>query len=413
MYRLPLPCLVPLWSIAFACTGSYAADVKLLVSDDEAMTARVELIGKATQSLDIAWFELSDDDTGQYLSTRIAEAAQRGVVVRLILDAMFDHTSYEQRKYLQEHGVKIRWFHPMGTGAANLMRRMHDKYLSADNNRLILGSRNIADVYFGKSTTEPNFYDLDLEIRGSWVQSTERYFDELWGSAQLGSQRTYKKNAKLQTTSTRKFHPAESQLNLKNAESNFLEIDDDRLTYFHDHCGTKNQKTGIHQTLHRIIDSATESILLVTPYFYPSQELVSILYDAHRRGVDIQILTNSIASSNRPINQVALDSIMCQKLGQLSIREYTGDRTLHTKGLVVDGDVACITSYNFNHRSQYFDTELALTIENQTFSHTFAGHLTDLMAESRPREPLSSQTTLSDKRVRQFKLIVKIIPKHF
>ncbi|MDA8698281.1 hypothetical protein N9M41_07360, partial [Rhodopirellula sp.] len=84
-----------------------------------------------------------------------------------------------------------------------------------------------------------------------------------------------------------------------------------------------------------------------------------------------------------------------------------------TKGLMVDGDVACITSYNFNHRSQYFDTELALTIEHPGFSHTFAGHLTDLMAASRPREPLSSQTTLSNKRVRQFKLIVKIIPKHF
>ena len=59
------------------------------------------------------------------------------------------------------------------------------------------------------------------------------------------------------------------------------------------------------------------------------------------------------------------------RLNAIEILEYNGDRTLHAKGILVDGSRACVTSYNCNRRSQFMDTELALFVENEGLAGTF------------------------------------------
>lgn len=414
-------CLASILSLIGWCDLE-AAEVRILVDDHSALQARLELIQNASETLNIAWFELSDDQIGQLLTKTLAEASRRGVSVRLVIDAMHDHTSINQRDQLREHGVQIRWFHPIGTGAANLMCRMHDKYLSADGEVLIVGSRNIANSYFGLSDEKPNFNDIDVKLSGDFVAGTTGYFEALWVSSELGTHRRYKKTARLQKDSTRPLQwentisPKQVPESGPITEQRKYQISDQKLTFLHDENGRKSQANGIHRHLHAMIASARDSIVIVSPYFYPTTELITILTRAKNRGVQINILTNSIKSSNRPINQVALDSLMRRRLKQIPIKQYQGKRTLHAKGVIVDGKLACITSYNFNHRSQYFDTELALLVEDQTFARALQAEFEKYFQGSAPYTPINrlndNPPTLTEKRLRQFRWLARLIPRH-
>ncbi|MEC8475355.1 MAG: phospholipase D-like domain-containing protein, partial [Planctomycetota bacterium] len=278
------------------------ADLRILADDEIALATRIQVIRGAKAELNVAWFELKDDRVGQSLSQELCNAALRGVEVRLILDAMHDKMSTAQRHSLKQHGVNIKWYHPIGTGAANLMRRMHDKYLAADQHHLILGSRNIGDVYFGQSIKKKNFVDLDLHISGPFVAQTTEYFEALWNSSQLDCQRTYKRRAKLLPNSTTPFAPVSDIVPRDTPAPRPQMVDDSQLFFAHDDRGVKDPRTGIHRDIHDFLSEAEQSILIVSPYFHPTPELVGILYSSRRRGVSVKVLTNSLESTNRPIN---------------------------------------------------------------------------------------------------------------
>lgn len=407
VYLLALLHLSPLW----------ADEVTLLCDDQAALDSRVRIIQTSITSLDISWFELDDDKIGQHFTLAIADAAKRGVSVRLILDGMFDRTSTHQRELLKDSGVKIKWFHPTGTGATNLMERMHDKYICADQTHLIVGSRNISNVYFGVSKRETNFRDYDVMISGDFPRSTNQYFESLWTGDEVDSLRTYKPSAKLLHHSTRQFDAPLEQTKTDPTAPMQFEIPSDCISFVHDAEARKDANAGIHKDLYKLLNQATERIDIIAPYFFPSRECASVLKQAEQRGVEIRILTNSLETTNRPINHVALMTQMRHRLGTLPIYQYTGERTLHAKGLIIDEGTACITSYNFNRRSEFFDTELALIIRDKQFTSALADQFSIYFEQSKPlpilprREVgIGSEYTTDD--IRQLRWLARLIPNH-
>ena len=401
----------------FFISPTCANDVRLLCDDHLALDARVKLIKTCEKNLDIAWFEFDDDAIGQHLCLAVADAAKRGVSVRLVLDGMFDRSSTHQRELLKTSGVKIKWFHPTGTGATNLMQRMHDKYLAADQKQLIVGSRNISNVYFGRSEVEPNFVDYDILVSGEFVEFTKEYFDSLWDSEEVDSHRTHKPSAKLLHHSSRKID-APLDIGVPTAATpQRFDIATDKMSFLYDASATKDPANGIHNDLYKLIQQASEQIDIVAPYFFPSRDCVSVLKKAEQRGVRIRILTNSLESTNRPINHVALMTQMRHRLGTLPIYQYAGDRTLHAKGLVVDQKIACVTSYNFNRRSEFFDTELALTINDEAFAAALSEQFATYFARSSrlpvtPRRNLGTGTEYQPEEIRQLRWLARLIPNH-
>lgn len=394
-----------------------ANEVTLLCEDRSALDARLRIIRTCKTRLDISWFDLDDDKIGQHFTLAIADAAKRGVSVRLVLDGMFDHTSTHQRELLKESGVKIKWFHPTGTGATNLMERMHDKYICADHTHLIVGSRNISNVYFGYSEVEANFLDYDVMISGDFPQSIDQYFESLWTGAQVDWLRTYKPSAKLLHHSTRLFDAKLEDAYANPSTPIQLEIPSDCISFFHDAEAMKDANAGIHKDLYKLLNQATERIDIIAPYFFPSKDCVAVLKQAERRGVKITILTNSLDTTNRPINHIALMTQMRHRLGTLPIYQYTGDRTLHAKGLIIDQRIACVTSYNFNRRSEFRDTELALIIRDKKFTNALADQFSAYFEQSKPLPALprreigiGSKYTTDD--IRQLRWLARLIPNH-
>jgi HKD family nuclease len=163
-----------------------------------ALDARIQLIRRATDSLDIQYYLIENDRTGRLFMRSLRNAALRGVRVRLLVDDLYTAGADPMFRGLAAfENVEVRLFNPfccsretiVGKYVASLAdfgrlnHRMHNKLMVADGAFAIMGGRNIADEYFTRSTMS-NFVDMDVLIAGAVVPRLASLFDAYWNSAQ-------------------------------------------------------------------------------------------------------------------------------------------------------------------------------------------------------------------------------------
>ena len=123
---------------------------RLLPLGPYALEARLQLIGRASHSLDLQYYVLEDDATGRLLLRSLRDAAERGVRVRLLLDDLFTSRTDPMLRALADHPrIEVRLFNPFcclrGSTAGRfagslgdiyrLNHRMHNK--AADRRRAV------------------------------------------------------------------------------------------------------------------------------------------------------------------------------------------------------------------------------------------------------------------------------------
>lgn len=148
----------------------------------------------------------TDDAVGRTLMYELAQAADRGVVVRGIIDPALNYLPDKYFVYLQNHGVTLREFHPMGEkaldkaktlvtkGARRLNNRSHDKisvgkFKKSDGTFdyvMIEGSRNFVDSHFGLDRTglHPKIKITLKNINGENVEKTVLYTQDIYKQIQ-------------------------------------------------------------------------------------------------------------------------------------------------------------------------------------------------------------------------------------
>ena len=93
--------------------------VRLLPLGSYSLDARLQLIGRARHSIDLQYYVLDNDSTGRLLLSRLADAAARGVRVRLLVDDLYTtHSDSLLRAMDATHGVQVRLFNPSWRAAA-------------------------------------------------------------------------------------------------------------------------------------------------------------------------------------------------------------------------------------------------------------------------------------------------------
>jgi phosphatidylserine/phosphatidylglycerophosphate/cardiolipin synthase-like enzyme len=172
-------------------TGAY-----ILEKGEEALMGRAWLTQHAQRSIDIQYFIWSTDNIGILAAQMLLEAANRGVVVRVLVDDFLIDAQDQTLLLLSAHeNVHIRIYNPkysVGTSLLGMMsnaimdfrgtnQRMHDKTAIFDNVAGITGGRNMADEYFDFDP-EYNFRDRDILLLGPAVVDMTENFDEFWDS---------------------------------------------------------------------------------------------------------------------------------------------------------------------------------------------------------------------------------------
>lgn len=158
--------------------------MQILNSGIGALWARVDMIRRAQETLELEYFIFNTDASSRIIMRELIAAAKRNVKVRLLVDksaAVFVLNEYFAHA-LRRKNVEVRYYNAASIIQISTVQfRNHRKMISRDGVEAITGGRNIADEYFDLSKTF-NFLDRDVWVEGAIVKTMVDSFDKFWVS---------------------------------------------------------------------------------------------------------------------------------------------------------------------------------------------------------------------------------------
>ena len=386
----------------------------LLSDNTDAFVARFSLATMAEKTLDIQYYIIHNDASGQYLAYAILTAADRGVHVRILVDDINLSGRDSKLKMLSQHeNIEIRIFNPLANrdrfrnielviNLDSAGRRMHNKVFIIDNSSAIIGGRNIGDEYFD-DRKNINFVDLDLLTVGPIVNEISSSFNEYWNSPwatpieilskvvivkkQITTFRNALKDKWHRVKNTQHFEAIQRSdftHDLLNKKTPFIWAD---AKLFYD-CpdkliSTKTEKTNkFSPQVMPFFERAKNEILISTPYFVPGETGSDWFRNKQLHGINIKILTNSLSATDviavhagykkyrkelvkGNINIFELKS-SAHKLFSKTKRILSGasKTSLHAKYMAIDQRYVFIGSANIDPRSNTLNTEIGIMIDS-------------------------------------------------
>jgi len=387
----------------------------------DAFAARVLLVRAAERSLDVQYYIWHDDLTGRLFTNALLRAADRGVRVRILVDDVGTKTNDDNLLGLDSHpNVEIRLFNPVAsrtfrglgmlTDFTRVNRRMHNKVFVADNQRAVLGGRNIGDEYF-EAAGDVAFGDLDVLLLGPVVPEVSKAFDLFWNapmSVPIGAL-TGRPNSAVGLDALRAALAAfvEAQqdspyvTHARSQAAQALAAGTDGLFWGRAHLlvddpakvtrPPEDTEGHLLPQLARVGVQLRSELLIVSPYFVPGDAGVAALSAMVRKGVRVTVLTNSLAASDvgavhagyKRYREPLLEAgVRIYELKPDAIefgrskgknRKISGSRaSLHAKTFMLDRRAVFIGSLNLDPRSVQLNTEIGVVCESETMAGQMA-----------------------------------------
>jgi putative cardiolipin synthase len=272
-----------------------------------------------------------------------------------------------------------------------LTRRMHNKAWIADDNLAIVGGRNVGDAYF--DAAETNFRDLDVLLLGPAVQQTSQIFETFWDcqdAKPIGAL-----GPAAATTHANLFEgcDAETESKLLNGIGDhrsiaaFIAVSNDvnwveRVRVISDppeKVRGWRRRSWLMKELLPIMQSARICLEIVSPYFIPGKRGSAILSDLVRDGVDVAVLTNSLAATDvaavhgayanyrKRLLRNGIKLFELQPFSRQPAISVFGSKgaSLHTKAFSVDDKIGFVGSFNFDPRSVSLNSEMGVLFEDE------------------------------------------------
>jgi cardiolipin synthase len=298
----------------------------------EARHALLRLIEGAEHHIELCSYILANDEIGYELTKELSWCAERGVKVRVLLDAIGG--LLRSRTYireLQSKGVEVRWFMPLlhnpTRGRTNL--RNHRKMLIVDSRKLWSGGRNFASEYFIDTKKQAAWPDLSYVVEGPLAKQAQILFDKDWRSFR----------------------------GIDRAESTLIDpLEDEpgaRVQLVPS--GPDLADDTIYNLLLTAAYHAQNRIIAVTPYFVPDDALLSAWCLACRRGVQFTLLIPH--RSNHRLADLAREQAIRQLI-EAGASVFLYPSMVHAKAVVVDDQLALCGSANLDGRSLFLNFEL-------------------------------------------------------
>ena len=383
--------------------------LKLLSGNLQAFAIRAAASRNAGRSLDLQYYYWKEDLTGKLLANEVIKAADRGVRVRLLLDDTNAYGRDANYCAFDAHpNIEVRLFNPCRSRDGpfrrglemlfryySVVRRMHNKAWIVDGRLAVVGGRNIGDAYFGAGETS-NFRDMDLLVVGPAVRQAETVFDTFWNCSVVipikslaGSRRGNlpKLRHALQVSSSRDAAIPYLGRVLEEIDVRDLISGREKLHWTSsarvvsdppEKARGAKPEGWLVNAIVPVISSAQRELQIVSPYFIPGDDGSKILLDLAAKGVNVSVLTNSLAATDvaavhgayaRYRERLVQGGI---RLFELRPREARKDislfgssgASLHTKAFTVDARSGFVGSFNFDPRSASLNTEMGVLFDH-------------------------------------------------
>lgn len=280
---------------------------------------------KATQHIHVEFYIFEDDAIGRLVRDVLIEKARAGVEVRVIYDDVGCwHVPNRFFEQMRESGIEVRSFlkvrFPLFTNKVNY--RNHRKIVVVDGRVGFVGGMNLAERYI-RGVSWGVWRDTHLLLEGKAVHGLQTAFLLDW----------YFVDRTL-VTSARYFPKIEN-------------------------CGTSlaqivtSEPIGpwkeIMQGLVMAVSGAKKYIYIQTPYFLPTEAVMTALQSAALAGVDVRLMLPMRADSR--LTHLGSCSYLADVLDS-GVKVYFYEKGfLHSKLMVSDDELSAVGSANVDFRS--------------------------------------------------------------
>ncbi|AMT97375.1 MULTISPECIES: phospholipase D family protein [Psychrobacter] len=402
-----------------------------IVTGANAFASRSILTEMATRNIDAQYYIWHNDQSGQLLLKDLWRAAERGVIVRLLLDDFNNNAEFDQHllRFASHPNIAVRIINPLVhrklqtlnyvTGLPRINRRMHNKSMTFDKQITIIGGRNIGNEYLSNDQNS-QFADLDVLLIGKVVGDIDNSFASYWSSPlsfdietlvtpdndvpsgflealdKLGPEDKddNRSDVTVYKTAIEESTIDEDLLNkrvpFRWTDMQFLSDDVGKLSK------TVSSETNLVHQLRTLLGSPTKQLTIISSYFVPTKDGVNTLVKLAESGIDIKILTNSFDATDvtavhsgyiqwRPVllkagvriyelKSTASEEKRENKLWKARSQSST---SLHAKTFAVDDYQVFIGSYNVDPRSANINTEMGVIINDDQLAKQLHGALSD------------------------------------
>jgi cardiolipin synthase len=330
--------------------------VKILHNGESAYPSMISAIQSAKKTLYLTTYIFDTTPAGKHFISALAGAVQRGVDVRVIIDGFGELYSMTRAgTKLKKAGVRVaRFLAPqLIPPSLHINLRNHRKILIADGHTAYTGGINISDRHLAATHRKSRIVDIHFRLTGPIVMQLEQVFLEDW---------TFCTGEQTEPTPSL---PVQSGNVLCRAITD----------------GPNEDVNKLSTILIGAISSARERILIMTPYFLPSAEMISALKTAAIRGIDIQIVLPQ--KNNLPFVQWASNNMLFELIFWGVRIYFQPPPFVHSKLFLLDDHYTQIGSANLDPRSLRLNFELNVEIYDREVTTILATHMEDTIGRSK------------------------------
>ena len=313
--------------------GIYSADIKVMPNGNKGYKQMFDDMEKATKFILVEYYIFKPGEIFDQFKDILIRKSKEGVEVKIIVDD-FGRWAVPRSQFdeFEENGIEVRMFgkvHFPFIGSYNGYR-LHRKIVIVDGKTIHTGGINIANEYAGLNKKFGMWMDYQVKITGESVNSYSLIFVDDWN-----------------TVCGETLDPLKYLTNdHKGGSSNMVVIED----------SPENTTPIMQDSIINMISNAKKEIVITSPYFVPTPELLSSLRIAAMSGIKVKIFL-----PGKPDKKVVIIASrhFAKELMKYGVEVYEAtDLLIHSKIGVFDGKYAYVGTANLDVRTLYAQWEV-------------------------------------------------------
>ncbi len=322
---------------------SFNSETRVLTNGEETFSTLLEELQKAEHHIHMEYYIFRDDDIGTSIQQILIAKANEGVKVRFMYDAVGSiQLSKAFLREMKQAGIEV-----VAYGGAKILffssrvnYRNHRKIVVIDGTTGFIGGLNVGDEYLSRNKAYGFWRDTHMIVKGEAVRTLQIIFLQDW----------------LHMTDQKILEPEYLSPDMEHRGDGAIQIIAS---------GPDNERRALKNIFFAMITSARKSVWIATPYFIPDQDILTALRTAALSGLDVRLLFP--AKPDKWLPFLASHSYFPSLL-EVGAKIYEYERGfLHSKLLIIDGEMATIGTANMDMRSFHLNFEVnALLVDTES-----------------------------------------------
>ncbi|WP_434524688.1 cardiolipin synthase [Photorhabdus asymbiotica] len=324
--------------------------IQLLTTYDTSLKTIIKDIDNAKHNIEMMFYIWQSGGLVEQVTDALMAAARRGVRCRVMVDSagswLYCRSQYPD--IMRQAGIEFVEALQVNIFRLFLRRmdlRQHRKIILIDDYISYTGSMNMVD---------PRFFKQNAGV-GQWIDIMVRMEGPV-------------------TTTMGVIYACDWEM--ETGQRIFPPSPDNNIMPFEQASGHTTQIIAsgpgfpeelIQQSLMTAIFSARKQLILTTPYFVPSDDLMNAICTAALRGVEVIIIVPR--RNNFFLVRWASRAFFSELLNAgVKIYQFE-DGLLHAKSVLVDGQLSMVGSVNLDMRSLWLNFEITVVIDDENFGN--------------------------------------------